>query len=75
MVKDIIIAILWFICSAMCLIQFLPACKQISKLDSVIVFFICLIGGPIFALNNILTELLNLILPEGWDDDDDFKKL
>lgn len=75
MAKDIIITILWFICSAMCMIQFLPACAQLSKWESAMVFFICLIGGPIFALNNILTELLNAILPEGWDDDDDFKKL
>lgn len=75
MVSKIIIAVLWFICAAMVSIQFIPHCQEISKSRQIVIFVICLFGGPIFALNNILTELLNTILPEGWDDDDDFKKL
>ena len=73
MVAKIIIAILWFICAAMVSIQFIPYCQQISKSKQVVVFIICLFGGPIFALNNILTELLSSLLPEGWDNDNENK--
>ena len=37
------------------------------------IYIIFIIGGPFFAISNILQELLNTILPEGWDNENDFK--
>ena len=36
----------------------------------VIVF---IVGGPFFAIANILEILLDIMMPEGWSDDEDFK--
>ena len=73
MVSKIIIAVLWFICAAMVSIQFIPHCQEISKSRQIVIFVICLFGGPIFALNNILTEFLSSLLPEGWDNNNENK--
>lgn len=43
---------------------------ELSLKDKLIVFFIFIIGGPFFAIVNILEAILNAIFPEGWDDDD-----
>lgn len=34
---------------------------------------IFLVGGPFFAVVNILEILLDILMPEGWSDDEDFK--
>lgn len=67
---NIIISILWGILSGVAIIEYLPYAKELKGLDLIIFFFIFLIGGPIFGANQILTTLLDCILPEGWDDDD-----
>lgn len=33
---------------------------------------IFIIGGPFFAIVNVLEGILNVIMPEGWDDDTGF---
>lgn len=66
----IIIAILWFTLTALAAIEYAPYCYELSKKNQFIVVFIFCIGGPFFAISNILTALLDCILPEGWDDDD-----
>lgn len=66
----IIIAILWFILVALAAIEYAPYCYELSKKNQFIVILIFCIGGPFFAISNILTALLDCILPEGWDDDD-----
>ena len=71
---EIIGIILWAILSLLTMIQYAPYCKGLSTTDSIIVGIIFIVGGPIFALNTILTVLLSLILPEGWDDDDEGPK-
>ena len=48
----------------------IPYAKDLKGADLVVFFFFFLIGGPIFGMNQILTTLLDCILPEGWDDDD-----
>lgn len=65
-----LILILWFILSSLALIQYGAYCSELNNIDKMIVMIIFLIGGPFFALVNILTAILDLILPEGWDDDD-----
>ena len=66
----IIIAILWFTFAALAAIEYAPYCYELPKKDKFIVILIFCIGGPFFAISNILTALLDCILLEGWDDDD-----
>jgi hypothetical protein len=54
------------------MIQYIHHAKNLKIADKFIFFLIFAIGGPVFGLNQILTTLLDCILPEGWDDDDDF---
>jgi hypothetical protein len=55
------------------MIQYAPACKNLSANDQFIVGLIFIIGGPFFAITNVLEAILDCILPEGWGDDDDPK--
>ena len=48
-------------------------CKNLNKVEKTIVILIFILAGPIFAISNVLQELLNVILPEGWNNEDDFK--
>lgn len=70
--ERVMVIILWTIISMIIMIEYAPACKDLSISDQLIVIFIFIIGGPIFAAANILEAILNCILPEGWDDDDRF---
>lgn len=68
-----LIIILWSAITLFLIIQYTPALKEVPTKDQVIAAFIFIIGGPIFIIANILESLLDYILPEGWNDDDDFK--
>ena len=70
MVAAVTISILWGVFAMMTAIEYAPYCKDLSFTKRMIVLIICL-AGPIFAINNILSSLLDMILPEGWNDDDD----
>lgn len=64
-----LISILWGIMSLLVMIQYAPLCKDLSDGDKFTVGLIFLIGGPFFAIANVLEALLDCYLPEGWDDD------
>lgn len=66
----IIIGILWSTISTLSMIQYIHHVKNLKIADKFIFFLIFAIGGPVFGINQILTTLLDCILPEGWDDDD-----
>lgn len=51
-------------------IQIIPACAELKNSERFFVIILCLVGGPIIAAANIIEALLDLILPEGWNDDD-----
>lgn len=72
--SNVIIGILWGTLSTISIIQYLPYTKDLKNFDLIIFFLIFAIGGPVFGINQILTTLLDCILPEGWDDDDDFNQ-
>lgn len=74
MVATIAIIILWAMFSIMTAMEYAPYSKDLSFSKKVILIIICLMG-PVFAANNILAAILDMILPEGWDDDDDSKGL
>lgn len=66
--------LLWGVISTITFIPHMPAAKELNSADQFTVMIIFLIGGPFFAISNILEELLNCIMPPGWGgDDDDFK--
>ncbi len=64
-----IIIILWATMSLLAMIQYAPVCKDLPFIDKLLVGIIFLIGGPVFAMANVLEAILDSILPEGWDED------
>ena len=68
-ISMIITTVLWAVLSLLVMIQYAPACKDLSNNDKFIVGIIFIIGGPFFATANVLEALLDCILPEGWDKD------
>lgn len=68
-----IVIILWFTLSSLAVLEYAPACNDLKWYKQLFVAMIFLLGGPFFAISNILTAILDCILPEGWDDQDDFK--
>ena len=71
----IIIILLWGVISTLEFIEYIPFIKEIkSNYDKFIVLLIFLIGGPFFAITNVLNYVLNVLMPEGWDDEDDSDK-
>lgn len=67
-ISGIIIMVLWAALSLLAMIQYAPACKDLSTNDKFIVGIIFIVGGPFFAITNILETLLDCFLPEGWDE-------
>lgn len=68
-ISAIIIMILWATMALLVMIQYAPACKDLSNNDKLIVGIIFMVGGPFFAITNVLEALLDCFLPEGWDED------
>ncbi len=66
---EIIILILWATMSLLVMIQYAPYCKDLPAADKMAVGIIFIIGGPFFAIANVLEALLDCFLPEGWDSD------
>lgn len=68
--ESIIITILWATCSLLIMIQYAPYCTEMPVGDFFFAGIIFIIGGPFFVISNVLEALLNIIMPEGWDNDD-----
>ena len=68
-ISTIIIIILWGAMALLVMTQYAPACKDLSINDKLIVGIIFIVGGPFFAIANVLEALLDCFLPEGWDED------
>lgn len=69
----LISVLLWTIISLVVFAQYAHNCAGLpigKKMGIVIVF---IVGGPFFAIANILEILLDIMMPEGWSDDEDFK--
>ena len=60
--------------SCLTAIELAPRSANLDSASKFIVIIITIIGGPFFAIVNVLEALLDCILPEGWDDDDDFNQ-
>ena len=68
-IGGLIALILWATTSLLVMIQYAPYCKDLSVFDKGAVGIIFIIGGPFFAIANVLEAILDCYLPEGWDDD------
>lgn len=68
-ITGLIITILWITMSLLVMIQYTPYCKDLPTSDKFVVGLIFVVGGPFFAITNILEALLDCFLPEGWDED------
>ena len=67
--ESIIICILWSVCSLLVMIQYAPMCVCMPTKDWLLACIIFIIGGPFFAIVNVLEAILDCIMPEGWDDE------
>ena len=68
-ISGIIVLVLWAVLSLLVMVQYAPYCKDLSINDNLIVGLIFIVGGPFFAIANILESLLDCFLPEGWYED------
>ena len=68
--ESIVICILWSVCSLLVMIQYAPMCANMPTKDRLLAGIIFIIGGPFFAIVNVLEAILDCIMPEGWDDDE-----
>jgi 4-hydroxybenzoate polyprenyltransferase len=69
-ISGLIALILWATTSLLVMIQYAPYCKDLSTFDKGAVGIIFIIGGPFFAIANVLEAILDCYLPEGWNDDE-----
>ena len=70
----IIIETMWMVITVTLMLQYINMMKDLSKPDILVVIIVLFIGAPFFFIVNILEAILDVIFPEGWDDDDFFKK-
>ena len=68
-IGGLIALILWAATSLLVMIQYAPYCKDLPAFDKGAVGLIFIIGGPFFAIANVLEAILDCYLPEGWDND------
>lgn len=67
--ESIIIAVFWSVCSLLVMVQYAPMCADMPTKDWLLAGVIFIIGGPFFAIVNVLESILDTIMPEGWDND------
>lgn len=65
---QIIAIVLWVLIAFSLLQEYAPMCKDLSSGELMIVVLIFMIGAPAFAIVNMLTAILDLILPDDGGD-------
>lgn len=65
-----IITIMWLAIFTMLSFQYMDILTTVSPGKQLAALFVFLIGAPYFLIVNVLEEVLDYILPEGWDDDE-----
>lgn len=61
--------IFWLVFSSICIVEYFHIIKELDDGEKVLVIALLLFFGPAIVMSNLAEEMLNLILPEGWDDD------
>lgn len=68
--------VLWMIFAIISMKDYLIYFNELNNWNKAMFLLIFIMAGPMFILVNIFTEILDNILPDGWEDnDDDFKGL
>ena len=68
--------VLWMIFVVISMKDYLIYFNELNNWNRAMFLLVFIIAGPMFILVNIFTEILDNILPDGWEDnDDDFKGL
>ena len=65
-----IITIMWLAIFFFFCFQYMDIITTILPEKQLAALFIFLIGAPCFLIVNVLEEVLDYILPGGWDDDE-----
>ena len=65
-----IITTMWLAIFAMLSFQYIDILTMMSLGDQLAALFIFLIGAPFFLIVDVLEEILDYILPGGWNDDE-----
>ena len=65
-----IITVMWLAIFAMLSFQYMDILTTVSPGKQLAALLIFLIGAPCFLIVNVLEEVLDYILPGGWDDDE-----
>ena len=68
---EITIFALYFIISLFMVEAFLPTILQTAMPNAIFVIIIVILTAPILLANYIIEKILEMFLPEGWNDDDD----
>ena len=68
--------ICWIIMICFVLVEYAEdiAEADIPAANKILVGIILIIGAPIMCFYSIIDDVLNILLPEGWDDNDDNDK-
>ena len=68
--------VLWIIFAIISMKDYLIYFNELNNWNKAMFLLVFIMAGPMFILVNIFTEILDNILPDGWEDnDDDFKGL
>lgn len=70
----IICFILWLVMASSVAFQYRDEIQEMEFSKQITVLIIFAVGGPFFAITNILSSLLDIFMPEGWNDDDDIER-
>ena len=66
----LLIGILWVVLGADLLIEFWDELRQVENIfERIFAGIVIFVGTPFFFVSGLLIEILEEILPEGWDDD------
>lgn len=73
MAARILLIVAWVVMVLLTMTQYADtvAEQNVPRANKFLAGLIFIIGAPIFCAYTALTDLLDFLLPEGWDDDDD----
>lgn len=66
---NILIILLWIVLSTMAFLPYAAQLEPLATEDKIMCIFIFAVGGPFFAVAEILGDMLTYILGDGWNDE------
>ena len=62
-----IIYILWFVIAGITIMQYKESLAQVKGWDKFVALVTLVIGSPFVAVGTLVSDILDSILPAGWD--------